>query len=227
MRRILSKVKRLPSQLHNFYFLARIVCTFRFTLLVSHHIYHTEAFILGGRNSGEADRMVFALTPSLGLLHVHARGVRLARSKLRHSLYDFAHADISLVKGREIWRVTGARELSRKESLFASLEHTALYARIGALIRRLVVGEEADPKLFAEMKNLHAVLSSGAEIDLVPLETLLVLRVLGTLGYMNENPFVSDLGIAEELSVDAVKKVESNHMTALALVNRSLAELHL
>ena len=67
-----------------------------------HHIYHTEAFVLGSRNVGEANKMLSLYTRELGLVYAHAQGIRLGKSKLRFGLQDFSHATVDLVQGKDI-----------------------------------------------------------------------------------------------------------------------------
>ena len=134
-----------------------------------HPKHHTDAIVLAARDVGEASRMLCLFTRELGMVHAHAQGVRLLRSKLRHHLQPLTRAHVSLVRGREVWRVVGA-EQSRAITAPA-------FPKIALLLRRLVHGEEADPSLFA------LVLSDQEE-------TLWVAGILERLGYLDRRALV-------------------------------------
>ncbi len=83
-----------------------------------HHIYNTEGFVIGGTNVGEANKLLKIFTKDFGMITGSAQGIRHLKSKLRYSLQDFSYSSVSLVKGKEMWRVVNAE---RKENLFISL----------------------------------------------------------------------------------------------------------
>src|SRR5512146_101812 len=75
---------------------------------MSHHIYNTRALVLGSRTRGERDRVFALLTRDVGLVKALAQGVRRESSKLGGVLMDYAISDVSLVKGKNAWRITTA-----------------------------------------------------------------------------------------------------------------------
>ncbi|MFA6404918.1 MAG: recombination protein O N-terminal domain-containing protein [Candidatus Paceibacterota bacterium] len=76
-----------------------------------HNIYTTSGFVIGSSLYGEADKMLFVFTRDFGLVNVIAKGIRLGKSKLRFCVQDYSLGIYSLVRGRDIWRLTDAREL--------------------------------------------------------------------------------------------------------------------
>lgn len=76
-----------------------------------HNIYTTSGFVIGSSLYGEADKMLFVFTRDFGLVNVIAKGIRLGRSKLRFCTQDYSLGIYSLVRGRDMWRLTDAREL--------------------------------------------------------------------------------------------------------------------
>ncbi|MDO8593898.1 MAG: recombination protein O N-terminal domain-containing protein [bacterium] len=136
---------------------------------MSHHLYHTLGFILGSEGRGEANKSFTLLTKDLGLISATAQSVREERSKLRYGLQELSLSELTLVRGKDIWRLTGAALV---DNLFLSFrdspEITALFGRVFRLLRRLVAGEEKNERLFtviAEtssfLKGLHSPFLKG------------------------------------------------------------------
>ncbi len=89
---------------------------------MSHVIYQTEGIVLGKRDFGEAERMLYVYTEKFGMVNAIAQGVRYVKSKLRYNLDLFAYGNFSLVAGREIWRITDAEEIkSNRKNLISNM----------------------------------------------------------------------------------------------------------
>ena len=86
-----------------------------------HHIYTTKAIIIKSIPTGEANRFYFLFTKDLGFIKASAQGVRLLKSKLKGHLQTFSIVNISVVKGKEIWRITSS-ELVENKSLIRNPE---------------------------------------------------------------------------------------------------------
>jgi DNA repair protein RecO (recombination protein O) len=153
---------------------------------MAHEIYTTEGIVLGGHNFGEANRWYFILTPTLGLVTVRAQGVRLGVSKLRGHLPLFGHAEVSLVRGRDSWLLTGAAASGRYAARAAAPAARLLAARISSLLRRFLPEAEGNQAVFAEVDQAFARLSTqcltGAELETT--EIVLIWRLLHALGYI-------------------------------------------
>ncbi|HEY4493311.1 MAG TPA: recombination protein O N-terminal domain-containing protein [Candidatus Paceibacterota bacterium] len=80
---------------------------------MSERIYTTRALVLSERASGEASKVFTLFTRELGLVYAYARSVREVRSKLRYNLPLYSHTLVSLVPGREYWRLVGAENSER------------------------------------------------------------------------------------------------------------------
>jgi len=195
-----------------------------------HTIFETDCFVLKGTSQGEANKQLDLLTKDFGLIRATAQGLRYIKSKLRYSLTDFSFAHVSLVRGKEFWRVTTATKNADVSTDVTSKEGRESLYRIFALLRRLLQGEEAHPELFAVVQNMFDVLKectlkNGYPIEAI--EELTVLRILFLLGYVKDDPslrsFVGTLGFEEsilKLSFDARKVV-------VAEINRALKASHL
>lgn len=158
---------------------------------MSHHIYHTSGFILGSSAVGEGSRAFRIFTRDLGLVRANAQGVRYQKSKLRYSLHDFSFCELSLVRGKERWRLTGA---SKQVDLFGELrgsaEMLAVFARVFSLLDRLLSGEEKNELLWSYLEEAakFAVLKAQPLPLVRNFEYILVLRVLSSLGYLGTSP---------------------------------------
>lgn len=138
---------------------------------MSYAVYTTRGFILASAPSGEASKTYSIYTEDFGLIAARAQGVRLLASKLRYNLEEYSLAALSLVRGREVWRITGAE----KESLPRA--SAQIRARILNLTRRLVQGEERNDALFSALLSL---------MDEKVSETAILAEVLSGLGYLDK-----------------------------------------
>ncbi|MCX6754072.1 MAG: DNA repair protein RecO [Candidatus Nomurabacteria bacterium] len=154
-----------------------------------HHIYHTNGFILNSHNKGEANKMLTIYTREMGLVRAMVQGVRLHKSKLRFSMQDFSYAKIDLVRGKDIWRVTTASNISTFPFARKSRPSLLIIARISKLLERLCDGEESNEKIFDDFIQALYLLDNT---DIEPssreaLELHLVLRIMDSLGYIGES----------------------------------------
>lgn len=138
---------------------------------MSYAVYTTRGFILGSNPVGEASKLYALYTEDFGLIRAKAQGVRLTQSKLRYNLEEYSFCTFSLVRGKEVWRITGSVAHA------SSREGVSLRARIMNLVRRLVHGEEKNEPLFQALLLLVS--------DSVPSEALVLARVLSSLGYLD------------------------------------------
>lgn len=151
---------------------------------MSHHIYHTEAIILGARPSGEGDRLLYCYTRELGLVVAHARSIREARSRLRYALQIFSHAHVDLIRGKYGWKIISATPISSFRELWDHPGRRRVAAEHMRLARRLIQGEERHDVLFDDLqKGLMLLTSIFDRESLKDAELLLVVRLLDALGY--------------------------------------------
>ena len=196
---------------------------------MSHTIYTTEGFILKSANFSEANKYYFIFTKEFGLIRAAAQGVRHLKSKLRYGLEDFSLSQVSLVRGREIWRLTSAEKklnLKNKEKLL-------VLSRFFALLLRLLHGEEKNDFLFDSVKEGMLFLENynledkNKEEILVNFECIIALRILSSLGYIGKiadfDQFITSSGFTPELLV-AMSPLKTK---AIIEINKSLKETHL
>lgn len=166
---------------------------------MSYHIYTTKGLVLSERPLREADRVYSILTRDLGLVRATATGVRKSTSKLRGSLEPVAFANVSLVRGKEYWRITSAQAHVRVKAKPALL-------RPLVLLEKLVQGEAVHAELFDAVE----VFLTSAEIEDELFEPRFVATMLYHLGYLKEK----DLTLEKTDLVKAIN--EGLHQSQLA-----------
>lgn len=197
---------------------------------MAHHVYQTDAFILKGIDIGDSNRFVDVFTRDMGLVRAAARSARYEKSKLRYSLQNYTYSDVSLVRGREIWRITGASE---KHSLYYKFEKDEskmfLCAQIFSLLGRFLHGEEKNEYLFDTVISFLDFLGSRdfSEKELKNLECLVVLRILYTLGYVANNKYFTDLLSSIEFNDILLTGIGDIKERAVKEINRALSVSHL
>ncbi|KKT85482.1 MAG: repair protein RecO protein [Parcubacteria group bacterium GW2011_GWD1_44_9] len=154
--------------------------------------------MLSERPVREADRIYTIMTRDLGLVQATALGVRKEASKLRGALEPFVLSKISLVRGKEHWRVTSAECIQ-------SISPTPTVARPLVLLEKLVRGEASHPELFDAVEE--AVLSSELHDEMF--EVRIVSKILFHLGYLKE----SDLSLDKKSLIKAINEgLQASHL---------------
>lgn len=195
-----------------------------------YHSYHTHAFILGSFNSGEANKFFLLYTKDLGFVQASAQGVRFAKSKLRYYLQDFSYVKVSLVRGKDIWRITGAEEVGNIESELRNHKDIFfVFARIFSLLRRLLHGEEKNEKLFEHIvsaydfsRNLHKEPKLIREF-----EYIFAMRILKSLGYIGDSEVFDEFVSSNIWSDDLLLKLSPIRADAIFKIRDSLKETQL
>ncbi len=195
---------------------------------MSHHIYHTRGLILGSIPVGESNKFYKIFTEELGLVWASAQAVRMGKSKLRYSLQNFSWVTLDLVKGREVWRITSAREEAPCSALKADAERFKIFMRLCALVSRMIHGERQEKELFVDLFNLVNFLESNTlPVMLQPsLETLAEARILARLGYFDDTLNIQSVR-AREWSLDILEKFKEDRGFTVFKINESLHASHL
>ena len=194
---------------------------------MAHKIKTTAALVLAAREAGDGTQILTLLTADLGLIFARAQGLRELKSKLRYSLQLFSLVNVSLVRGRETWRVTNAEP--QTSFAFADDSRLTLAARSASLLTRLVRGEEAHPELFAEYKNGLDFLARNS-LPVEPLriyELIWVLRLLHRLGYIEKRRELSPLLDFSDWSAAVLVQPKAIQESAVEMINQALHHSHL
>ena len=146
------------------------------------HKYSTHAIVLARYPAREGGLSVALLTHELGLVHARAEGLRKPGSKLAHALQTLSESEVTLLRGKEGWRLSGALLV---RNWFIHLEPVAR-ARAGkraSLLLRLVQGETTDARLYDLFKEFLETLPERTEEEQDAAELLITLRMLSALGH--------------------------------------------
>lgn len=196
---------------------------------MSHNIYKTEAIILGSRNSGESNRLLFLLTKELGFIVALSQGVRNLKSKLRYGLQDFNLINLELVRGKEVWRITSAEIIKNySKSLLGDERRAKSAGRIFLVLRRLMHGESKNRELFEDVSEFLRFIGKediGPE-KLLLLEILVNLRILNHLGYGSGEESIKKF-LSGSISAELIDSLGVVRKKAVMEVNRALEESHL
>ncbi len=188
-------------------------------------IYQTEAFILESRSRREADRSFSLYTEEFGLIRATAVAVRKMESKLRPHLCDFSLVSVSLVRGKDQWRMVSARRKGNLPDFKSPCGKS--FIRALSLVSRLVRGERLDPKLFVILHSAYSILSDDGVTEALAFEIGLVLKILHELGYVDPIDPFADFIKNEEFSRETISGFAPFARRAVALVNSSIRESQL
>ena len=147
-----------------------------------------------------------------------AQGIRLDQSKLRYHIQDFDHADISIVRGKEVWRLTGAHEIDHEKI-------TKVHIQVLKLLKRLLQGEDKNEKLFEIIDGLYKTKIEESNFEFV--ESLTVLRILNSLGYVKENKMFTEILSSHKITPEFIEYVQQHKSLIIKEINTALKESHL
>ncbi len=133
--------------------------------------YTTKAIVLEWYDQGEHDRVFKVFTREFGLLMCHAKSVRKLESKLRAHLLPRSVSLITLVQGKEVWRLVGAEH----EHVASPYIHDVVQ-----LLKRFVRGEGEHTFLY---DRLTEFLTCNHVYDEQTTRLLLYFMMLTELGY--------------------------------------------
>lgn len=185
--------------------------------------YETEGFIISRRNFGEANRIYLVFTQDFGLINVLAQSSRRSLSKLRYHLETFSFVSLTLVLGREYWRVVGASNSLRVRQTNGAL---IFFKKISLVICRLIQGEEAGHAIFQDLKQANILLTLDLttvnQDQLANLEIFIVARLLKQLGYLNPESKELPLFTEGRFSWDDVDKINPIKLSLVKKINEAL-----
>ena len=192
---------------------------------MSHTIHTTEGFILKSAAFGEANKYFFIFTKEFGLLKAAAQSVRHLKSKLRYGLEDFCYCQVSVVRGKEIWRLTSAE----KKLNIRGTEKLLLLSRIFSLLLRLLHGEEKNDLLFESLREGYIFLEKEefGPVDRENFECIIALRILSSLGYIGKLGDFDQFITSPYFTFELLSKMSILKTLAILEINKSLKETHL
>lgn len=192
---------------------------------MSYVTYTTRALVCGGFEQNTSDKSFLLFTRDAGMLFASARSVREEISKQRCALQEFSRVRVSLVKGKQGWRV-GSVEVEQNDfSLAKDRETRGSVVMVHRLLRRFIRGEEAFADLYdftvSALDELLKVQPNRRTLDL-----FVQTRILLLLGYVSEGSVpeslrqrtltevaqLSDTSVKENLEKIVAQATESSHL---------------
>jgi len=190
-------------------------------------MYHTLGWVLSSRGVGEANLLFTIFTRELGMIDASAQAVREVKSKLRFSLRDFSLSELSLVRGKQGWKITSAVLKSNlSDTCGPGAYSLRVIARVSNLLQRLVAGEEKNEQLFGVLTAGLDFLSSASlsEEELESAECVLVLSVLYNLGYVQDESDFQPFVAVQQWNHELLHSAAALRKKIVAQINTSLKE---
>ncbi len=196
---------------------------------MSHDLIITKAFILKSFDVDEASRMLNLYTEKLGLVSARAQGVRLHKSKMRYSLQPLTLTYVSLIRGREFFRIVNSQEPEDFSTVFKNKKARELVARAFTLMSRLINGEEPNQKLFDHVYKTFSFIKhkelTGSQLD--NLEVIVALNIMNILGYLPEGERLKTFVSFGEWSESLIEDISTIRNEAVFAIKRSFDESQL
>lgn len=187
-----------------------------------HHKYTTEAFVMKVEWVGDYDARISLLTKDLGLIRVSVKSLRKSMNKHKVALTEFSKVLVSVVKGKEVWRLTNSLLINNLfYDLRGNIEAIKVIAKVKSLISRLVLGEGEVVKVFDVMNFLYKNISQVEEGLLPDLECFAVMNVLASLGYLPLNDREQSMLSLDDSMINLIHFRE-NRLLYVKRINESL-----
>lgn len=149
------------------------------------HKYQSRAIVLARAPLGEANTLVTLVTSDLGLVRARAQGLRKPSAKLAPALATFCESEVTLVRGSEGWRITGATLIEQWHRRLTPEARTHAARTVGLLLR-LVLGQTSDATFFEIVQGYFEALATTDAAQHEAAECLAALRLVATLGLDGE-----------------------------------------
>lgn len=195
-----------------------------------YHIHTTHALVVGMSPVGEKHYFITLFTKDFGMIRARAQSVRLNVSKLRFALQEYSFVNVSLVRGKDVWRITNAEPLY---NIYFELKDNsrvfALLARSISLVRRLLPEEGSELGVFDDMFSVcdFVIKNKFSDNELVTIEWLFVLRVLHSLGYIRSGSLREICENEDVWQLSYIHSVEPQKEIAIYTINEALKASHL
>jgi DNA repair protein RecO (recombination protein O) len=110
--------------------------------------HRVEAVVLRRQNMGEADRLLWVFSRSLGKKRAMAKGVRKMRSRKAGHLEPFTRVSLLLAEGRDLYIITQAEAIDLYLNLRTDLERLGYAAYVVELLDRFTYEEGENQGLY-------------------------------------------------------------------------------
>ena len=175
---------------------------------MSYVTYTTKALVCGNFEQNTSDKSFLLFTRDIGMLFAVAKSVREESSRQRYALQNFSRVRVSLVKGKQGWRIGSVESTQNDFSLAEDREVRGSVVLLYRLLRRFIRGEEAFPDLYDfTVEALDEVLRPQANRRLVDL--YIQIRLMSMLGYVDDSAIPESL---QNLSLREVSAQAGNEL---------------
>lgn len=146
--------------------------------------YTTEAFVLRSYEQGEHDFVYKLWTRDFGIIFAVAKSIRKINAKLRSLVRKNDFLVVTLVKGRDVWRLVGAEEM-KENSDIANSKTWSLEAKkiMGEAIGKFIEEKKTYKKLFEKLKTIFIEKDELGILEINKFKILLYYIVLVDTGY--------------------------------------------
>lgn len=153
--------------------------------------YITKAFILREYERDENDMVYKVWTRDFGIIFVLARSIRKINAKLRMVVKKNDFILITIVKGKDLWRLTGAEESDQNNTLTTLINNSWQFKAkkiIGEAVNKLIEEKKTYKKLFDRFESIF-ILNKNFEafslFDINKFKLLITYIVLVDTGYVD------------------------------------------
>ena len=136
--------------------------------------YTTTAFIIKHYPDGEDNVMIKLYTKDFGLIFAKSQSMKKS-VKLRGHLLIGRIAKVTLVQGREYFRIAGAIEMNYDREITAYICNN---------INRFIHGQEENTILFNELES-YLIYCMKNDYNIIIMRLLIILSILYKLGYFD------------------------------------------
>ncbi|MGH7714855.1 MAG: DNA repair protein RecO [Vulcanimicrobiaceae bacterium] len=144
--------------------------------------YKTEAFVLRGRNLGEADKIFTLFTRARGKIDAIAKGVRRIKSQNAGRLEFLTEASLMMHAGRSLDVITGATILHSEWEGIVQPSAFAAANVVAELVDAFCEPDLAQEEIYELLRGVvHALANADRPSELLPRFELRLLDVLGVL----------------------------------------------
>lgn len=144
------------------------------------HKYATRAIVLSRGLARESGLVLTLLTQDLGLVRARAEGLRKPGAKLAGSLQTLCECEVTLLRGRDGWRLSGAL-LTENHFRVLTPSARACAARVAGLLR-LMPPDAHEAGFFALYSDFVRDITTSTPEEQEALECTTVLSLLIKLG---------------------------------------------
>ena len=115
-------------------------------------IFNTDAFVVGYKNVGDNDRVVWLYTRDYGYLGAYSKSVRKLTSKNRHLLFVGNRINVDLIYSRKGWKITSVLNC---QNVSVGLDNLKILMFLFIYIRELMVEGEKDDGVWGLLSDVY------------------------------------------------------------------------